>query len=115
MKQPSTIHVILQLGILCICLGLPGCRTGMQPQSARGVYVMDGANHDLDFGTSGVEGNILIVFPTDKKGNCTIYEFTQGAFYDTPECHQYVCHTGHERIEIGIAPHCVTSTPAPKS
>lgn len=41
----------------------------MQPQSTRGVYVMDGADHDLDFGTSGVEGNILIVYPTDKKGN----------------------------------------------
>ena len=69
MKQPSTIHVILQLGILCICLGMPGCRSGMQPQSTRGVYVMDGADHDLDFGTSGVEGNILIVYPADKKGN----------------------------------------------
>lgn len=70
----------------------------MQPQSARGVYVMDGADHDLDFGTSGVEGNILIVYPTDKKGNCTIYEFTQGAFYDTPECHQYVCRAGNNGL-----------------
>lgn len=70
----------------------------MQPQSARGVYVMDGANHDLDFGTSGVEGNILIVFPTDQKGNCTIYEFTQGAFYDTPECNQYVCRAGNNGL-----------------
>lgn len=79
----------------------------MQPQSARGVYVMDGADHDLDFGTSGVEGNILIVYPTDKKGNCTIYEFTQGAFYDTPECRQYACRDGNTGADsmIVVMPH----------
>lgn len=98
MKPPSPIQMIWQLGILCICMGLPGCRTSMPTQGARGVYVMDGVDHDLDFGTSGVAGNILLVFPADKKGNYTIYEFSQGAFYDTPECRQYACRAGNDGL-----------------
>lgn len=70
----------------------------MPHQGARGVYVMDGVDHDLEFGTSWVAGNILLVFPADKKGNCTIYEFSQGAFYDTPECRQYACRAGNNGL-----------------
>ncbi len=72
-------------------MGMQGCRTTLPSQTARGVYALDGVDHDLDFGTSGVAGNILIVFPNGKEGNCTIYEFTQDAFYATPQCHQYAC------------------------
>lgn len=70
----------------------------MPHRGARGVCVMDGVDHDLDFGTSGVAGNILLVFPADKKGNYTIYEFSQGAFYDTPECRQYACRAGNNGL-----------------
>lgn len=60
--------------------------------------MLDGVDHGLDFGTSGVAGNTMIVFPCGKKSNYFIYEFSQGAFYDTPECHQYTCRAGNDGL-----------------
>lgn len=90
MKHLTTFQLFRYVGILSMCMGVVGCRTTMpHTPTAQGVYVLDGVDHDLDFGTSGVAGNTMIVFPCGKKGNYFIYEFSQRAFYDTPECHQY--------------------------